>query len=280
VTRRLGIARRLSDAYGAKSKVAALSVTGSVGAGLADAYSDLELDCYWQDPPTDTDRSVPKADLGANELVLWPYDADDEEWSDDFVLDGVSVCVSGFLVASIDRFIDDVISEADTDLVKQLRLSALRRSVPLIGNEQLESWRARIADYPDALMSAMVTKALDPQRLPCWGSRRALVSRGDWFAIHELLVRAERMVLTSLFALNRTFISHPLFKWQEAAIANFTIAPADIAARLDALWEEPALTSLNEVRGLLLEVGELAHQHAAFDQRLLAATLNEQRSDG
>ncbi|HEV2932758.1 MAG TPA: hypothetical protein VGY96_06480 [Streptosporangiaceae bacterium] len=31
--------------------LAALAVAGSVGARIADRFSDLELDCYWAHPP-------------------------------------------------------------------------------------------------------------------------------------------------------------------------------------------------------------------------------------
>jgi len=47
---RLALAGR-ADA--SSEKLAALTVAGSVGTGLAGRFSDLELDCYWFDPPSD-----------------------------------------------------------------------------------------------------------------------------------------------------------------------------------------------------------------------------------
>jgi hypothetical protein len=43
---RLAVAEQAARAYAANDKLAALTVAGSVGAGLADRFSDLELDCY------------------------------------------------------------------------------------------------------------------------------------------------------------------------------------------------------------------------------------------
>lgn len=56
------MAERAAAAYAGNGKLAALAVAGSVGAGLADRFSDLELDCYWPSPPGD--RTGPISGLG------------------------------------------------------------------------------------------------------------------------------------------------------------------------------------------------------------------------
>jgi hypothetical protein len=61
---RLALAERAARAYASNEKLAALTVAGSVGTGLADRFSDLELDCYWFDPPSDLDRAGPVHLLG------------------------------------------------------------------------------------------------------------------------------------------------------------------------------------------------------------------------
>jgi hypothetical protein len=78
---RLAVAEQAAQAYAANDKLAALTVAGSVGAGLADRFSDLELDCYWVDPPGDLDRSGPVHVLGGELEALWDYDHDEQEWS-------------------------------------------------------------------------------------------------------------------------------------------------------------------------------------------------------
>ena len=52
------MAERAAQAYAGNGKLAALAVAGSVGAGLADRFSDLELDCYWSSPPGDAFRAA------------------------------------------------------------------------------------------------------------------------------------------------------------------------------------------------------------------------------
>ncbi len=48
---RMAVARRAAAAYTGNPKLAAFAVAGSVGSGLADRFSDLEIDCYWHEPP-------------------------------------------------------------------------------------------------------------------------------------------------------------------------------------------------------------------------------------
>ena len=55
----------------------------AVGTGLADQFSDLELDCYLVDLPSDLDCSGPVHVLGGELEALWDYDQDEEEWSDE-----------------------------------------------------------------------------------------------------------------------------------------------------------------------------------------------------
>jgi hypothetical protein len=166
---RLALAERAARAYASNVKLAALTVAGSVGTGLADRFSDLELDCYWFDPPGDLDRSGPVHLLGGELEALWDYDHDEEEWSDDYQLGDLEVTVSSFLVSTIDRFVDDVVLRTESDPVKHMRLAALHRSRPLAGTELISAWRARAAVYPDKLVAAMVARSLGPDVLGGWG---------------------------------------------------------------------------------------------------------------
>lgn len=58
-------------------KLAALTVAGSVGSGLADRFSDLEVDCYWFSAPSDLDRAGPVHVLGGELTAFWEYDRDE-----------------------------------------------------------------------------------------------------------------------------------------------------------------------------------------------------------
>ena len=162
---RMAVASRAARAYAGNGKLAALAVAGSVGAGLADRFSDLELDCYWSSPPGDADRTGPIGALGGELTGFWEYDQDDHEWSEDYLLGDLGVTVSNFLTGTVERFVDDVVLRADTSPVKHMRLAALQRSRPLVGAELVTSWRSRADAFPDVLVSALVRQALAPEVL-------------------------------------------------------------------------------------------------------------------
>ena len=88
---RLALAERVARAYASNDKLAALTVAGSVGTGLADRFSDLELDCYWFDPPGDLDRSGPVHVLGGELEALWDYGRCC--WRQDICLDGLPAVI-------------------------------------------------------------------------------------------------------------------------------------------------------------------------------------------
>jgi hypothetical protein len=97
---RMAQARRAAQAYQANPKLAALAVAGSVGSGLADQFSDLELDCYWFSAPGNQDRTGPIDALGGDLTALWDYDQDEEEWSEDYRLRELDVTVGNFLTGT------------------------------------------------------------------------------------------------------------------------------------------------------------------------------------
>jgi hypothetical protein len=145
---RMGVAERAAGVYAGNRNLAVLAVAGSVGAGIADRFSDLELDCYWVRPPADADRLAPVRALGGELTALWDYDQDEQEWSEDYVVGGLGVTVSNFLVSSVEQFLDDVVVRASTDPVRHMRLAALQRCRPLAGTQMMASWRARAGTFP------------------------------------------------------------------------------------------------------------------------------------
>src|SRR5690348_8691674 len=103
VARRLALAEQAASAYVANPHVAAVLVAGSVGRGLADEHSDIELDVYWAEPPTPEERSAAVEGAGRERV----YDVVDElEWADGYLVDGVKVDTSGFLTSTIDGHLD------------------------------------------------------------------------------------------------------------------------------------------------------------------------------
>ena len=270
-------ARQIAEGYDHNQRLAALTVAGSVGAGLADRWSDLELDCYWRQPPTDADRRTPIERAGAVLEDLWDYDATEQEWSENYRLGQLAVTVSNFTVATIEQFLDMVVDTADTDPVRHMRLAAIRRCHVVRGAELIDAWRVRADRYPDPLVTAMVEQSLTPTVLTGWSARDAFVSRGDHVAIHALLCRIEHAVLGSMLALNRAYRPHLLAKWQQHLLAGFDLAPDGLAQRLEDLWHGPYPQALMSVETLLAETLQLAAQYSSADLGAFREALAERR---
>jgi hypothetical protein len=273
---RLALAERAARVYAPNQKLAALTVAGAVGAGLADRFSDLELDCYWFDPPSDLDRSGPVHVLGGELEALWDYDQDEEEWSDGYRLGELEVTVSSFLVSTIDRFVDDVVLRTDTDPVKHMRMAALHRSRPLHGPELISAWRAR-AGYPDKLVAAVVERSLGPDVLRGWGNREALASRGDDLAVHDLLSRAGHAVFGAVLALNGVYSPHRMIKWQSRLIGELDVMPEHFAERLHRLCTSGNAPALKEAETLLADTVQLVQAHTEADISSFCEELSQRR---
>ncbi len=275
---RMAVARRaVATGYATNPNVAALAVAGSVGAGVADRFSDLELDCYWLRPPADAERLAPARSLGGELTALWDYDQDDEEWSEDYRVGELDITVSNFLVTSAERFLDDVVLRASTDPVRHMRLAAFQRSRPLLGAEIMASWRARADAFPARLVSALVEQALAPEALRGWSAREALVSRGDGLAAADLLARAGYAVVKVALALNHVYLPHRQLKWQRHLLAGVVLAPERLAERLEAMTAGPAEKGLQIAEALLAEIAALAEAHSGADISGFREVLLERR---
>jgi hypothetical protein len=274
---RMAVAKRAAGTYAENRNLAALAVAGSVGAGIADRFSDLELDCYWVRPPAAAERLAPVGALGGELTALWDYDPDDEEWSEDYRVGRLGITVSNFLVSSVERFLDDVVLRASTDPVRHMRMAALQRSRPLSGAELMASWRARADAFPGKLVSALVEQALAPEALGGWAAREALVSRGDGLAVSDLLTRAGHAAVRAVLALNHVYLPHRQLKWQRHLITGLSLAPRRFAQRLESTSADPPAQALQAAESLLAETAALAEAHSDADISAFRGALSERR---
>lgn len=274
---RMAVGRQVAGTYTGNPKVAALAVAGSVGAGLADRFSDLEVDCYWDHPPTDADRLAPVEALGGELLALWDYDEDDQEWSEDYRLGELDITVSNFLVGSVERFLDDVILGASIDPVRHMRLAAIQRSHPLIGGDLMASWRTRADAFPDELVTLLAEQALAPETVKGWAAREALVSRGDDLAVGDLLNRIGQATVRAVLALNRVYLPHRQLKWQRQLITGLSLAPERFAERLGSISTDSPAEALRTAGTLLGEVAALVESYSGADIGAFREALSERR---
>jgi hypothetical protein len=272
ITRRRALAEIVAPAYAANPKVAGVLLAGSVARGIADQFSDIELDMFWYEPATDEERLAPIARAGGQLLY---QDADENEWADGFYIGGVKVDTSQFLVDSMERWLTDMVDRADTEVEKQLLIAAVQHGLPLHGAELTERWRTKAAAYPDALVHAMVAQhlAFRPRHLI-----EMFAERDDLLILHRCLVEVEQLILSVLMGLNRLYMPHPYFKWLDWTVAQMRIAPPDLARRLKLILLAEPRAAADQIHELIEETFDLVERHLpAFDTSAARAVFEERR---
>jgi hypothetical protein len=253
---RLEKGKQVAAWYAQNPKLAALVVAGSVGRGWADEWSDIELDLFWREPPTDADRK--RVIEAVNGEIEYYFPLEGFEWSDAYFVDGLKFEISSFLATTIDESIRDVIEQYDIETDKQLRFAALQNSIVLHGDNLIQQWRARLAQYPDALAEKIIRDNVD---FGGWNSVELAFVRGDLLMAYDLMTQVQKQVITVLLALNRTYMGHPRGKWLQHVADGMQHKPARLAERmLDAL-REGSVQGAREMDGVIEETFALVEQH-------------------
>ena len=276
---RLDLAREIALGYTENPKVAALVVAGSVGRGNADRYSDIELDVYWCEPPSDQDRMAPIVRAQGKVEIFWPYSAEEEEWGEEYDVSGVKVGISSFLTSSIDRWLTDVLEHDDTSILKQMRLAAIQHCIPLHGTPTIAAWQSKATNYGASLKRAIISEYLADEVFGAWYGRHMLAARDDRIMLYDLFCRVEKCIVGTLLGLNQIYLANPSFKWMDDTIAQMTHKPHNLAGRLKRAFSMDPPAGVAELDKLLAETLALIETHLpAMDLTEFKVQLRRQRA--
>jgi len=263
---RLQLARKMALPYARDENARAVLIAGSVGCGTDDRWSDIEIDVYYDRPPTETERRAAAKASGGDLVGL---DEDEVEWEERLSLGGFHAHTSTFLASTLERYIHDVVDECSTDAFAQSRLFSLLHAVPVKGAAEVTVWRARAARYPDGLQEAMLAETLRFAGFHYMA--RMLADRGDVLLLADILVEVGGRLVSALLALNRIYLPTPDYavwrtKGMDEMIDRMAIKPEDLSARLKgALRGDPA-EGVAAFERLIDETFALVAVHApAFD---------------
>jgi hypothetical protein len=255
---RLAIARRIGAAYAANPNVAAVIVGGSTARGHADRYSDIELGVFWHRPPTEDERLAAAQDAGAYVHRLYPYDPEEEVWSDDLFVGhrtpgqpttGVLIEIPHYTADFIERVLADVLERYDTSDDKQNLISAILAAIPVSGEKLVDGWRARAAVYPRGLAVAMVQRYAQIDHF--WRTEMFQERSDNILLFYETLVQVSRKLLYVLLALNSIYYSG--FKWIHLQIAAMQTVPPDFQRRLTHVFRAEPGDAAREMHALVEE---------------------------
>ena len=272
VTRRRTLAEHAAQFYAANPKVAVVLVAGSVARGTADKFSDIELDIFWNETPSEEERLAPIAPAGG---TLSYKEADENEWADGFFIGGVKVDTSQFLVSTIERWLADAVERADPEVEKQLLIAAVQHGQVFHGEALVEHWRAKAAEYPTALTRRIVEEnlAFRPRYL-----LEMLAARDDLLFFYKCVVEIEHLIMNALLALNRQYVGHPRHKWLDWQCAQLRIAPPNLAQRLKRILRDEPSAAVDQLHELIEELFDLVDLHLpGFDTGPARAVFGERR---
>jgi len=205
-----------------------VAVTGSVGAGLADKLSDIEL-LFLVTPVPSVERvqewlhGVP----GADDVMVWSEGGDVSAW---FRLGDVEVDPYW---GSLDEAVEQVAEITSGAVVEHRRIAfghVLRHSAFVRTSGVLPELAQRCAVYPVGLKERLIADALWLWAIPA--ARVGAVVRGDAVEARSWLQRDAEMILRLVFALNEHW-EPPRWKWLRMFARDLSITPPRLVERLE-----------------------------------------------
>ena len=270
----LKLATRNAQAYSALPRTRAVIVTGSAAEGVSDFYSDLDMILYYDELPSEEAlQQACQRNRGEDRRIMG--DRESGSLFESYKVHGVECQFAHGTVKGWEQDMAQVLEQLDVTSPIQKALSGMKEAIPLYGEQLVQQWQSKIASYPDALAEAMVKHFLT--FFPVWGISHYFMARDATWWLHQILVEAEEHILGVLAGLNHLYFSSFQFKRMHRFIQHMRILPANLPARLDALFYEEPATAIAHLKELVLEIVVLVEQHMpAFDTTAVRKSLNFQ----
>lgn len=257
------LARRLADAYVAGTGASAVLLVGSAATGDADFYSDLDLIVYHERvPEDDVVAAVPRQlDAESYRGIPWSDESgepDERGLGERYVLGGVECQLAHVSAGGLRRQIRKVVGDLELSEVLLKVMSGLHEGLPLHGEELIAGWRQQ-ARFTEELQRATIEKRW--KFFPWWYVQERLRSRDATAWRHEMLAQSVYAIVGVLAALNRLYFSTFEYKRAGTFVSRLEIAPPNLAARLDALFELDERRSTDELERLVAETQAIVAEH-------------------
>jgi hypothetical protein len=131
--------------------------------------------------------------------------------------------------------------------------------VPLYGEPLIQQWKAKVANYPDGLAQKMVEHYL--KFFAIWGMQERFAKRDTTLWYYQILVESAQNLIGVLSGLNRLYYSTFQFKRMSRFIEQMEIAPENLAARLENLFDQEPPIAVKQLEALVQETVELVEIH-------------------
>lgn len=251
----MALAKKNIKAYLANPEAKAAMVTGSTATGQADFYSDVEMFIYYDKLPyIDKLKFARQQNRGSEPIRI--LDGYSEGFFGEFYfIDGVEFQIGNVTIAFWEQDMATILKKLDVASPGQKALSGMLDCIPLYGEELIQEWKKKIANYPDALARAMVEKYLN--FVPIWALQEHLAARDTTLFQHQIRLEAGQNILGVLAGLNRLYYSTFQFKRMKQFIEQMNIAPENLYMRLESLYHQEPLSAASQLKNLVVETVEL-----------------------
>ena len=249
-------ARRLTDALAALPTVQAIALTGSAATGNADESSDIDLIVFWAALPERAAWDEIRVQVNGSER-LYSSVQDTARGKEGYFVKGVRCDLSHLTLAALEDDLALVLDVHSTDAQVQSRVGGIQNCLPLYGDSLVGELQRKAACYPAELRRKMVETHLHFQ--PFWTLTEMGAGRGDLLFLYQSLVDAEKAVLGVLCGLNSVYLPGD-FKRTGLLAAQLPLAPKDLAARMNAVFELAPKDAAIEIGTLIRETFALVEQ--------------------
>lgn len=207
-------------------------VVGSLSRGLADQYSDVEIELFTAEETTAAERLSFIELLGGESITHYPDRLCDGSWWSVFALGGVWVELGWQTEAAALALLGEIASGTVTDHDRLILASTYRDAIKLRMGGAMARWVAALEPYPAGLDSKIIGGILSLWDNPlAWNVKEALAKRGDRLALTQRFVVDLQRAIRVLYAINRTWERD--YKWTAACLKDLKRKPRKLAERID-----------------------------------------------
>lgn len=225
-----------------------IAATGSVGAGLADGYSDVELLLLVEERPSVERARTWLESVGATDVLAGEQETGVWAWCR---FGEVEVEPFWDELDQLRREVDVVVAGETSDHVRLALGYVLTHCRPLRTEGAFAELASRLAEYPEAVRRRLVQDAFAGWEIP--SPRLGVALRGDRFAVEGFLMNDAERVLRIVFALNRRW-EPPRWKWLAYHVSTLEVAPPRLAERVvSVLLESDAMLAVARMLELVRE---------------------------
>lgn len=254
-----GMASRIASAYSSDPKCRAILLTGSAAEGLSDFFSDLDLILYYDELPTQEQLDALRQRNGGGDRLWVIGDAAEGALFEGYPIGGVECQCGHVTIARWEHDMAEVLERHTVETPLHKALDGLLHGIPLHGEALIRAWQERVAAFPPELAEAMVRHYLS--FFPLWALQGRLGPRDAALWIVQELTTTAYHLLGVLAGLNRRYFTTFQFKRMRRFVDGLSIAPANLAERIEGLVLGDPLGAGDSLAALVDETLGLVEQH-------------------